>query len=136
ELVRFRIAPHQPGALHQQPFSCAVIDWKDDESGESGMTTYNEMHSEGAAEPRAHYHQFGAWLSAQGAEALEAKRTEADLVFRRIGITFAVYGDEQGTERLIPFDIVPRIIPSAEWRLLEAGLRQRVQALNLFLHDI
>ncbi len=95
---------------------------------------YDEM-ADGAG-VRSHYREFQAWLSAQGADALEAKRAEADLVFRRIGITFAVYGDEQGTERLIPFDIVPRIIPAAEWRLLEAGLRQRVQALNLFLHDI
>ena len=61
-------------------------------------------------------------------------------MFRRVGITFAVYGDKDetgsGTERLIPFDVIPRIIGDAEWKQLEAGLRQRVQALNLFLHDV
>jgi uncharacterized circularly permuted ATP-grasp superfamily protein len=61
-------------------------------------------------------------------------------VFRRVGITFAVYGDKDedgsGTERLIPFDVIPRILTAAEWRLLEAGLRQRVRALNLFVHDV
>ena len=69
-------------------------------------------------------------------ERLDEKRREADLLFHRVGITFAVYGDEEGTERLIPFDTIPRIIPRAEWRLLEQGLRQRVTALNRFLHDI
>jgi uncharacterized circularly permuted ATP-grasp superfamily protein len=64
------------------------------------------------------------------------KRAEADLVFRRVGITFAVYGEAAGTERLIPFDVIPRIIPVDEWQQLEAGLRQRVRALNMFLHDV
>src|SRR6266853_1366663 len=66
----------------------------------------------------------------------DEKRADADLIFHRVGITFAVYGDDQGTERLIPFDIIPRIIPAAEWKRLEAGLRQRVKALNRFIHDI
>jgi uncharacterized circularly permuted ATP-grasp superfamily protein len=68
------------------------------------------------------------------------KRAEADLIFRRVGITFAVYGarDETGvgTERTIPFDVIPRIFPAQEWAALERGLRQRVNALNLFIHDI
>lgn len=65
------------------------------------------------------------------------KRAEADLVCRRVGITFAVYGDhDDGTERLIPFDVIPRIVPADEWRAIEAGLRRRVRALNLFLHDV
>jgi len=63
-------------------------------------------------------------------------RIEADLNFRRVGITFAVYGSDAGTERLIPFDIIPRIIPAAEWSQLHLGLKQRVKALNLFIHDI
>jgi uncharacterized circularly permuted ATP-grasp superfamily protein len=54
----------------------------------------------------------------------------------RVGITFAVYGEESGSERLIPFDIVPRIISGDEWKVLDRGLRQRVQALNAFLHDV
>jgi len=97
--------------------------------------TFNEMYAaDGAA--RTHYREFQAWLSRQSDDLMRLKRAEADLVFRRVGITFAVYGDGAGTERLIPFDVIPRIIPAAEWRGLEAGLRQRVKALNLFLHDI
>ena len=69
-------------------------------------------------------------------ERIARKRAEADLAFHRVGITFAVYGEEAGKERLIPFDIIPRIIPAAEWKALQAGLRQRVRALNLFLHDV
>jgi len=98
-------------------------------------TTFNEMYAADGG-VRLHYRQFQSWLSRQSDDLMRLKRAEADLVFRRVGITFAVYGDGAGTERLIPFDVIPRIIPAAEWRLLEAGLRQRVKALNLFLHDI
>ena len=69
-------------------------------------------------------------------ERVEEKRREADLLFHRVGITFAVYGDQAGAERLIPFDTIPRIIPMNEWEMLARGLRQRVDALNRFLHDI
>jgi uncharacterized circularly permuted ATP-grasp superfamily protein len=96
---------------------------------------FDEMYSS-ASEVREHYRGFKAWLSDQSPQALAGKRTEADLIFRRVGITFAVYGDDAGTERLIPFDIIPRIIPSEEWVRLEAGLVQRVRALNMFIHDI
>jgi uncharacterized circularly permuted ATP-grasp superfamily protein len=85
---------------------------------------------------RPAYQEFSRWLSEQSLEALAHKRAEADHLFHRVGITFAVYGEEEGAERLIPFDFVPRIIPAEEWRLLEAGLRQRVAALNAFLKDI
>ncbi len=85
---------------------------------------------------RSHYQQFAQWLSQQGEQYLSARREEADLMFRRVGITFAVYGESAGTERTIPFDIVPRIFPASEWSRLEAGLRQRVMALNMFLHDV
>jgi uncharacterized circularly permuted ATP-grasp superfamily protein len=71
---------------------------------------------------------------------MRARRDEAEVIFRRVGITFAVYGDKDedgaGTERLIPFDLIPRIIPAHEWRELQKGLVQRVNALNRFLHDI
>src|SRR5882672_10561316 len=97
---------------------------------------YDEMHADGDGGVRAHYRAFQSWLESQSADAIAAKRAEADLIFHRVGITFAVYGDDQGTERLIPFDIIPRIIPAAEWKRLEAGLRQRVKALNRFIHDI
>jgi uncharacterized circularly permuted ATP-grasp superfamily protein len=96
---------------------------------------YDEMldHSGGA---RAHCRQYYGWLREQPAEHLARKRTEADALFHRVGITFAVYGENEGTERLIPFDIVPRILPHAEWLRLEAGLKQRVRALNAFIADI
>jgi uncharacterized circularly permuted ATP-grasp superfamily protein len=97
---------------------------------------YNEMFNVGDSQTRPHYQGFDRWLSGQPADIVARKRVEADLMFRRVGITFAVYGSEAGTERLIPFDIIPRIIPADEWALLQQGLRQRVQALNLFIHDI
>lgn len=89
-----------------------------------------------AGAPRAHCAAYCSWLAAQPAERLAQKRAEADALFHRVGITFAVYGENAGTERLIPFDLVPRIIPAQEWTHLEAGLQQRVRALNAFIRDI
>ncbi len=86
--------------------------------------------------PREVYQRIAQWLSEQPAELLAARRAQAELLFRRIGITFAVYGDKDAGERLIPFDIVPRVISRAEWTRLEAGLIQRVKTLNMFLADI
>lgn len=100
-----------------------------------GANPYNEM-ADAEGQVRPHYRGFGQWLEHTPAERVAQKRAEADTLFHRVGITFAVYGEEAGTERLIPFDIVPRILPAAEWKLLSAGLRQRVKALNLFLQDI
>ncbi|WP_338844474.1 circularly permuted type 2 ATP-grasp protein [Massilia sp. W12] len=98
---------------------------------------YNEMYEDAAnAVLRSHYADFSSWLAEQSAATLASKRAEADLLFRRVGITFAVYGNEAGTERLIPFDMIPRIIPASEWQILYRGLQQRVQALNMFIHDI
>jgi uncharacterized circularly permuted ATP-grasp superfamily protein len=89
---------------------------------------------------RSHYGAYRRWLDGQDATAMHARRAEAEMVFRRVGITFAVYGtkdeDGAGTERLIPFDVIPRIIPRHEWQQLEAGLRQRVNALNRFIADV
>ena len=85
---------------------------------------------------RPHYSRYRDWLAGLPAEEMVRKRQEADLLFRRVGITFAVYGDEAGAERLIPFDTIPRMIPGHEWAFLKRGLTQRVQALNAFLHDI
>ncbi len=96
---------------------------------------YDEM-MDAAEVLRPHYSAYGQWLSTLPKERLARKKAEADLTFRRLGITFAVYGEEAGTERLIPFDLLPRIIPSDEWKKLQKGLEQRVKALNLFLHDI
>ena len=85
---------------------------------------------------RAHYQDFSRWLASTPPELLAQRRREADLLFHRAGITFTLYGDEQDTERLIPFDIIPRSIPASEWSLIERGCIQRVNALNLFLADI
>ncbi|HLN47869.1 MAG TPA: circularly permuted type 2 ATP-grasp protein [Steroidobacteraceae bacterium] len=85
---------------------------------------------------RSHYLGYGEWLKDQPADRLAQKRAEADALFHRVGITFAVYGQEEGAERLIPFDIVPRVLPLEEWIRLEDGLKQRVRALNAFIHDI
>ncbi|UCG98786.1 MAG: circularly permuted type 2 ATP-grasp protein [Burkholderiales bacterium] len=96
---------------------------------------FDEMYTPpGSARP--HYRGYESWLGEQSQATMVNKRAEADLVFRRVGITFAVYGEAAGTERLIPFDVIPRIIPAGEWQQLEAGLRQRVRALNMFLHDV
>ena len=96
---------------------------------------YDEM-LDARLEPRPHCRPYQSWLAAQSAEVLAAKRAEADAIFHRVGITFAVYGEGGDTERLIPFDIIPRIIPQEEWRTLEAGLKQRVRTLNAFIHDV
>ena len=96
---------------------------------------YDEMRtSDGAVRP--HYRAFTDWLDRTSPDRIAQKRDEAERAFHRVGITFAVYGEGESTERLIPFDLVPRIIPPNEWDTLEAGLKQRVRALNLFLHDV
>lgn len=89
---------------------------------------------------RDHYQRYAQWLGRQPQDAMRDRREEAEMIFRRVGITFAVYGakdeDGSGTERLIPFDLIPRIIPANEWASMEKGLVQRVTALNRFLHDV
>jgi uncharacterized circularly permuted ATP-grasp superfamily protein len=108
------------------------------------MIRLDEMHDtapdRGLGPVRAHYRSYHAWLSRQSHQLMADRQQEAEMVFRRVGITFAVYGDKDadgaGTERLIPFDLIPRIIPAHEWRELERGLVQRVTALNRFIHDI
>jgi len=96
---------------------------------------FDEMHDK-SGKVRAHYGPLAEWLAATPASRVAEKRREADLLFHRVGITFAVYGDAAGAERLIPFDTIPRIIEKREWEMLEKGLKQRVTALNRFLHDI
>src|SRR4249919_3825646 len=85
---------------------------------------------------RAPYTELAGWLGDVPPDVLDYRRREAELLFRRIGITFAVYGEADAQERLIPFDVIPRIISGAEWRFLEKGLIQRVKALNLFIKDV
>jgi uncharacterized circularly permuted ATP-grasp superfamily protein len=96
---------------------------------------YDEMRCEDGT-VRPHYQLFANWLAQTPPARIAQKREEAERAFHRLGITFAVYGEDSGTERLIPFDLVPRIIPASEWTMLERGLKQRVRALNAFLHDI
>jgi uncharacterized circularly permuted ATP-grasp superfamily protein len=99
------------------------------------MTPVDEMHGpDGRVRP--HYRVVADWLRRTSGDRIEQKRAEADALFHRAGITFAVRGEEAGTERLIPFDLVPRIITRAEWTHLARGLRQRVRALNAFLADV
>ena len=101
----------------------------------SAGAAYDEM-LDADGNPRSHCRRYWNWLDEQPDERLAHKRAEADALFHRVGITFAVYGENAGTERLIPFDIVPRILPVEEWRALEAGLKQRVRALNAFIRDV
>ena len=96
---------------------------------------FNEMYAKNG-EVREIYERYMRWQTELPTTTLERKSAEAELLFRRLGITFAVYGEAAGAERLIPFDIVPRIFGAAEWQRLELGLKQRVRALNAFLHDI
>lgn len=103
--------------------------------GEHGVTAFDEMHP-GKSGTRQPYSSYEAWLEAQEPARLNEKMRDAERVFRKTGITFNVYGEEEAAERLIPFDIVPRILAGSEWRRLTQGIEQRVQALNAFLDDI
>jgi uncharacterized circularly permuted ATP-grasp superfamily protein len=84
----------------------------------------------------AHYALIRDWLAEMTGDACQRKRREAEILFRRIGITFSVYTEGGDPERLIPFDMIPRVLSAAEWRVLADGLTQRVRALNAFLHDV
>jgi uncharacterized circularly permuted ATP-grasp superfamily protein len=113
------------------------------------MRQFDEMYSRlptgaDAGDIRKHYEAYARWLNTQDPQAMASRREEAEMIFRRVGITFAVYGEldedknneEGGTERLIPFDLIPRVIAAKEWKNMEAGLVQRVTALNRFIHDV
>jgi uncharacterized circularly permuted ATP-grasp superfamily protein len=95
---------------------------------------FDEMREEGGV--RAPYRAVHDWLSKTPAEALARLSREAEQLFRRLGITFAVYGEGGDPERLIPFDVVPRVLSAAEWRALHLGVEQRVRALDAFLGDV
>ncbi len=99
---------------------------------------FDEMRGagDGGGEVRAPYARLRRWLEESPPELIDTRRRQAELFFRRLGITFAVYGDQDGAERLIPFDLVPRVIARSEWSRLERGLEQRVRALNAFLQDV
>ena len=98
-------------------------------------TIFNEMKgSEGTV--REPYRRIEQWLKTLSPKDVDRAKKEAEAIFRRQGITFAVYGDDQASERLIPFDIIPRVFAALEWRKLSAGIEQRVRALNAFIHDL
>jgi uncharacterized circularly permuted ATP-grasp superfamily protein len=98
------------------------------------MAAFDEMGEAGGVRPA--YAALANWLARVPKDVLDYRRREAEFIFRRIGITFAVYGDAAAQERLIPFDIIPRILTAAEWSRLSRGLEQRINALNAFLRDI
>ena len=85
---------------------------------------------------RGAYEDVARWIDEHGLDALSQRREEAEAIFRRIGITFAVYGEGGDPERLIPFDLIPRVFAADEWRHLDKGIRQRARALNAFLYDV
>jgi len=99
------------------------------------VIAFDEMRgSDGEVRPA--YSALDAWLGTLPADFLDHRRREAELIFRRIGITFAVYGEAESTERLIPFDVLPRILAAEEWKALSRGLEQRVRALNAYIKDV
>ena len=105
-------------------------------AGANGVSAFDEMQGHDGGGPRPAYAELARWLKEVPPDVLDYRRREAELLFRRIGITFAVYGEAEAQERLIPFDVIPRVLAAAEWRKVAAGLTQRVQALNAFIKDI
>lgn len=97
---------------------------------------FDEMYGFSGGDPRPPYDAFSSWFAEQNPSRLRKKQREAEALFRLTGITFNVYSRAAASERLIPFDIVPRIISSREWTHLSRGIEQRVRAINAFLHDI
>jgi uncharacterized circularly permuted ATP-grasp superfamily protein len=95
---------------------------------------FDEMNGGGAV--REAYQAVAEWLAGTDLETLRQRQVEAEAIFRRIGITFAVYGEGGDPERLIPFDLIPRVFSASEWERIEKGVKQRTQALNLFVHDV
>lgn len=96
---------------------------------------YNEMFESGE-DPRPHYRVLHERLRALGPDEIHRRQQAADQYFLHQGITFTVYGKEEGTERIFPYDVLPRLVTASEWDVLERGLTQRITALNLFLHDL
>ncbi len=132
------------GPMQKQPFETTFVPPTavlEDRACNAAQTAeffcFDEMTLRGGS-IRPVYAKIADWLAVMTPALLASRRSQAELLFRRIGITFAVYteGETEGAERLIPFDIIPRLLLRSEWTRLEAGLTQRVKALNLFLSDI
>ena len=160
-LINSPLGGTQTGAAPRRPLACNLLSCavrggrhprlQHRQRRVQAMHPFDEMYEvpASAADPRGyaagldvrqHYQAYAQWLAGQDTALMGERREEAEMIFRRVGITFAVYGakdeDGAGTERLIPFDLIPRIIPAHEWATLERGLVQRVTALNRFLHDV
>jgi uncharacterized circularly permuted ATP-grasp superfamily protein len=96
---------------------------------------FNEMYA-GPGQVRGPYEKVAEWIGGSGVDLLKLRQNEAEAIFRKIGITFAVYGEGGDPERLIPFDLIPRVFGASEWRRLSRGIKQRSRALNAFLYDV
>jgi uncharacterized circularly permuted ATP-grasp superfamily protein len=105
------------------------MDWVAASSG------YDEVF-EARGRPRSHYASLISILDSFTNEDVERRERLQKLALMNQGITFTVYGEEEGLERIFPFDFVPRIIPAAEWKTIQDGLVQRITTLNLFLQDV
>src|SRR5690606_19472274 len=99
------------------------------------ISFFDEMTGQGG-EVRSPYRDYSDWFDREDAARIQRKAQQAEAFFRTTGITFNVYGEDEADERLIPFDVVPRIISASEWRRLSRGIEHRVRALNALLHDI
>ena len=108
-----------------------TIDWKGYDPGEF----YDELIST-PGYARAPARNLTAWLRSLSNEDLQARKLDAELAIIDKGVTFTVYSDGENIDRAWPFDIIPRVMPIREWRNIEAGLKQRLQALNLFIDDL
>ena len=108
-----------------------AIDWKHYDPGEF----YDELIST-PGYPRAAARPLAAWLRSLSDEDMQSRKVDAELAIIDKGVTFTVYSDGENIDRAWPFDIIPRVLPLREWRNIEAGLKQRLQALNLFIHDL
>ena len=103
--------------------------------GSTMSIAFDEMKgTDGGVRPA--YAELSRWLGEVPPDLLDRRRVEAEFLFRRIGITFAVYGEAESTERLIPFDVIPRILAAAEWDTVRRGLEQRSRAINLYIKDV
>jgi len=130
----------QAHRAHNNPTALAQDLHRSEHQQESIMgPPFDEMRSSTNA-VRPHYQTYSDWLDRRSLSSMSVRREEAEVIFRRVGITFAVYGEKDedgaGSERLIPFDLLPRIIPGGEWQAMRRGLEQRVTALNRFIHDV
>ena len=128
------LAAKPPGGLPQGEARCLSADRQSDGEPFLVISYFNEMYQNGAVRPP--YARLEDWTRAMPAELRQMKQAEAEALFRRIGITFAVYGEGGDPDRLIPFDMFPRVFTGAEWGRLERGVKQRARALNAFLVDV